>query len=118
MYFLNKKPTKRYNKYPDYLDDLAHEESKIYMMATFDKYEVQYIKEVAQYYRLELYMQLGTMKESDDNYLKFYRHVKTIEDHIEVISENERALEKICMRMYDKLGDNFLKTKSEIRAAK
>jgi len=42
-------------------------------------------------------MQLGTMKESDDNYLKFYRHVKTIEDHIEAISENERALVKICM---------------------
>ena len=118
MYFLNKKPTKRYNKYPDFLNDLAHEESKIYMMATFDKYEVQCIKEVAQYYRLELYMQLGTMKETDDNYLKFYRHVKNIEDHIEAISENERALEKICMRMYDKLGDNFLKTKSELKAAK
>ena len=58
------------------------------------------------------------MKESDGNYLKFYRHVKTIEDHIEAISENERALEKICMRLMDKLGDNFLKTKSELKAAK
>ena len=43
---------------------------------------------------------------------------KNIEDHIEAISENERALEKICMRMYDKLGDNFLKTKSDLKAAK
>ena len=88
------------------------------MMASYDKYEVRYIKEVAQYYRLELYMQLGTMKSTDDNYLKFYRHVKTIEDHIETISENERALEKICMQLMDKLGDNFLKTKSELKASK
>lgn len=118
MYFLNKKSTSRYNKYPEFFYDLAHEESKIYMMASYDKYEVQYIKEVAQYYRLELYMQLGTMKASDNNYLKFYRHIKTIEDHIEAISENERALEKICMQLMNKLGDNFLKTKSELKAAK
>ena len=118
MYFLNKKPTKRYNKYPDFFYDLAHEESKIYMMASYDKYEVRYIKEVAQYYRLELYMQFGTMKSTDNNYLKFYSHVKTIEDHIETISENERALEKICMQLMDKLGDNFLRTKSELKASK
>ena len=118
MYFLNKKPTRRYNKLPDFFYDLAHEESRTYMIASYDKYEVQYIKEVAQYYRLELYMQLGTMKETDYNYLKFYRHVKTIEDHIKAITENERALEKICMQLMDKLGDNFLKTKSELEAAK
>jgi len=118
MYFLNKIPTKRYHKYPDFLNNLAHEESKIYMMATYDKYEVEYIREVAQYYRLELFMQLGTMKESDHNYLQFYRRVKTIEDHIEAISENWRALEKICTQMHEKLGDNFLKTKSDLKAAK
>ena len=58
MYFLNKKPTRRYNKYPDFFYDLAHEESKIYMMASYDKYEVQYIKEVAarQLCNMSLYM--------------------------------------------------------------
>ena len=55
----------------------------------------QYIKEVAQYYRLELYMQLGTMKETDGNYLKFYRHVKTIEDHIKAITEMRELLKNL-----------------------
>ena len=115
MQFLNRKPREPHNL-PDWFDDLKHEESKLYMIALYDSLHIRELKSIAQYNRYQLYIKLGKMKTTDNNYLRVYHHAQNIEEHIQHITNLESEVESYMTKLFNKLGDNFLKTKNHLKA--
>ena len=117
MQFLNNQPREPHNL-PDWFDDLKHEESKLYMIALYDSFYIREMKSVAQYNRYQLYIKLGKMETTDDNYLRVYHHAQNIEEHIQHIINLESEVESYMAKLYNNLGDDFLKTQTKLYKVK
>ena len=56
------------------------------------------------------------METTDDNYLRVYHHAQNIEEHIQHIINLESEVAAYMAKLYNNLGDDFLKMKNHLKA--